>query len=187
MQQMLAKTNKIEYDGEKIMKKFLAVLLATTLCLALNINSYAYGNTDFNDETSNSVQEIIISSEDEILDFLNSENYMSGIRYSFYMENPISTRAICYMCGKPGLGLGSVTEDWSITLIPCPANEWESDRLNEFRIFQVERCTTCGHELKIKQTGTKWAVECESEDRWYDIIPGATMEDGYDPHQCIVP
>lgn len=111
-------------------------------------------------DQNNNTSRIVISDLDEMLIFLNSEKCEPGVTYSFFIENPIAPKALCYMCGKPGLGLGTLVEQWSTITIGCPAIEMSMDHLSEWRTYQVERCTYCGYEAKIKQTGTNWTVYC---------------------------
>lgn len=167
------------------MKRIVSLLLAVVLCFTLGISAVASDKSNTNDSKC-----IVISNQDEMLDFLNSKDYHPGEKYSFFQPSSVPTRAICYNCGRPGLQLGTYDEEWSSKRVPCPVEMWPTgkDGMTWYKVWDVEKCVNCGMNNKIKQTGNKYTVTCgvDALGRTYICVPGATLEQGYDAHECMV-
>lgn len=135
---------------------------------------------------------IVSESLDDLPKPILSDSGKLSKKRMFFKENPNTTRTICYMCGNPGLGLGVVKQEWDTRIINCPAVStlgW-GDVLVEYRHYNAEKCTYCGHNVLLDFIRTTWEVTCNAEGGsggTWEIIPGATVSQGYDPHQCIVP
>lgn len=134
----------------------------------------------------------VINDESQLPAPILDENGNLAVRRKFIIEeeNTESSRAICYKCGKPGLGLVTQWEEYSGRTISCPMNDLVPDVLTEYQKASFERCTYCGHRLFLGYSGQKWKVFCYNPDRIvdvWDVIIGATISQGYDPHQCVRP
>lgn len=120
-----------------------------------------------------------VASEEEALSYPRNLNY----KYTFIIQRSIESRAICYMCGRPGLGLAKTKEQGDKRIRQCPINGWGSDHMDTWWNYEVERCTSCGFSIKVKRLDDTYTATCYNGGGDYEVRKGWNMQNGYDIHQ----
>ena len=135
----------------------------------------------------NGYEVVRLEQEQDVLDFMNSEEYDYQKAYGFcYDDAPSFTKAVCYMCGAPTLGTRTAEEQIGGRTITYPYSAGLGpDVLSTFAVNQYERCTACGYRVLIGQIGTKYYVYCTTTEETWEASPNYTLEGGYDSHQCL--
>lgn len=159
-----------------MMKKLLSLILVFVMIFSIDTVGYASDNKE---EIT-----IVVNNEDEILDFYNSEEYDPNHSYAFLIENTKSTRAICYMCGRPNMGTAKKAYPAKGQTIGCPENQFAPDVFETHEVWEIERCTACAFENQIKLVSYRYYAYCYFGGTW-EAKASYTLEGGYNPHQCL--
>ncbi|MEW8994172.1 hypothetical protein [Clostridium sp.] len=181
------------------MKKYFSLLIISILCFAMSpitvfgqdvdSDSSGIGITVCNDHgheaeyvsKSEFKKEVVIevASEEEALSYPRDPNY----KYTFIIQSSIASRAVCYICGRPSLGLATTKEQGDKKVRQCPINGWGSDHMDIWCNYEVERCTSCGFSTKIKRLADTYTATCFNGAGEYEVRKGWNMTNGYDIHQ----
>lgn len=128
---------------------------------------------------------VVVNSIDEIYKIEGYENILFKVK-------TIQTRgsATCYNCGNPGLGLNTYVFLKSAGSPLCTYYPGCVDKMDEWREYVYESCTYCSLE-NVANARRWWIVICGldpmSGGTSWNVVVGASMDDGYDSHQCLNP
>lgn len=118
-------------------KKLMSWALSLMMCMSFAIPAMA---------TEPERIEIVVNSEEDILEFYNSPQYVPNELYSFIMENPKAVRALCPNCGNNTYTGKTKTENISIQKFYCittPTYE-DTDRVDVMGVYAYTSCSRCG-------------------------------------------
>ena len=166
------------------MKRF--VFLVLSICMIFSASLSGFANSANYIDNSSRI-EMVFSSEAERDAFVHSDQYDPSARYLFVIESSesVTTRAVCYFCGKNTMGIATMEEDYGAAGITCPYDPLCPDSMEKYRVFKAERCAACGNYVEINFIRWRYVVNCTITGGQFDVIPGATMEQGYDAHECL--
>lgn len=136
-------------------------------------NEFAYV-TNFEKEIT-----VELKNEKDFFTYPRNPNY----KYTFIIQSPISTRAICHKCGRGTLGLARVQEQKSKLIRACPVSQWGSDYMDTWANYDVERCTSCGYSVIAYTRADTYTSTCKSSGGNYTVVKGHDMAHGYDIHE----
>lgn len=165
-----------------MLKKLMSAMICTMMVLSVTVVSFA---NDGESATFTSEATIYIECENDIIEFINSEEYDVNTKYTFRMELEDSQRRYCYVCGGPNMTsyVDEDQTDYRIFACRYPAGMGQ-DRVTFFDIYYVESCRDCGME-ESEYLRAEANVYCSASARDFLAEEGNTMEDGYDIHECL--
>ena len=129
--------------------------------------------------------------------FINSQNDFLAYPkdpdtlYRFVINENLSTRAICYRCGRPNLGTVTIKEQYSARLKQCPlVPGGHDDVFSTWHSNTYERCTSCGYQSEPYNFTVSWTAQCLNGDNpWYGgewiVKYEYTQSAGYNLHQSL--
>ena len=124
-------------------------------------------------------------------------SYIGDIRYRsdsdilnhrFILSESGNTRAICYNCGSPTMGLATFFDQKDIILRVCPISMGAdvNDQMVTYDTYKAERCTSCGFiGPKVTQLEDTYKSFCSQPPfmQEYEVRKNWFMYQGYDIHQ----
>lgn len=157
------------------MKKITSIILVLVMCLSFAIPALAK-------ETS--VVEIIVESEEEMLEFIDSPQYDRNKVYSFIILDGIAMRSLCPNCHGNNYKGGTEITLGNTILKQCPHNGLVADWLEPFKYYVVAKCSDCGYKDRMPNPyEIRYRVSCYSGTIYW-AKDGQTMQGGYEIHEC---
>lgn len=170
------------------MKK-LSILLSLIFIFSLTPTAFAHNEAVLIDHTCLAKETLVFSSEEEKLDYLKSGKLSADTNYTFIVKSSITPRySICGNCGDSGLNRYTEEREYAMytTLCPETLNALNLDYVHKKAIYQIEDCYICEYHAETNLGRYNWYAQCNEPAGVYEqIIPGATMSQGYSAHQCI--
>lgn len=127
-----------------------------------------------------------VNSEEDFLNYPKNPNY----KYTFIIESPAKTRAVCYMCGRPNMGTVTYKTQHSAVAKMCPSNNWGNDIFMSWNNYTYERCTACSYRSEAWLSQVTYTAQCLNGDTdlygadWV-VKYEYTQSAGYNPHQSL--
>lgn len=163
-----------------MLKKVIAMLLMSIMVLSGTVISFAEKSVSFTN-----VETIYIESEEDIREFMKTEEYDLNTKYTFIVENGKQQRRYCYNCGGPNMTSAIHYEETNVKWFACRYGAgMGSDTVAFFDILDVDSCRDCGLE-NIVELGIQAEVSCSTSFRDFLAEEGNTMSGGYDIHECL--
>ena len=173
------------------MKKLLAFVLAVLIVSSSSAvtfadSKYSQGTIDKNVELEERI-EIVIENEEDMLNYSLDPNFL----YSFVIPELHITRAVCYNCGKPNMGLATYKDNKATLARACPVVMFAtySDHMYTWDNYKAERCTACGYKgNKIVQFTDTYSSECYNTafGNVFEVRKDWFQKDGHDIHSVYV-
>lgn len=121
------------------MKRAICLMLTLAICMALSTSAFA---------TKCEREVIEVSSEEEIMEFINSPEFDPYKLYSFVQDNPRAARSLCPNCGGNSYNGKVITENISVQLCECaygpPAhNDSGRDIVTVWGKYACAKCDKC--------------------------------------------
>lgn len=147
------------------MKKFLSLFLAACMSLTLSVPAFA---------RESEYVEIKVNSEQDISEFLSSNEFDSHVTYMFvYPDSPVMTRARCSKCGYNTL-VGKTVEcldechDSSQGQnVTCLDSLMAPDILTVMLVYVYQYCNTCGYTSSKTFVESKFYIICAAHGTTY--------------------
>ena len=160
----------------KTTKKIISLIFVLAMCLFLATPAMA---------TEPNRVEIIVESEDEIIEFINSPQYNPNNLYTFTYTYPSKMRILCPNCGYNTYRGATEDVEYDIFVRNCPmmSTTLASDIGTVYKIYTYSYCITCGYETTHTYAGTKYLIDCYMGFQFW-AKDGQTMAGGYDIHEC---
>lgn len=182
---------------KKTIKTTLCVIFNTVLVAVSALPNLAFAAevTNANPASYNESQQTIwekevvveVSSEEEFLRYPKNPNF----RYTFIFTSPSSTRAVCYMCGRPNMSTMTYKDQASGLSKACPTDGgWGTDMFYSWNNYTYERCTACGYKGSEWLSQVTYTAQCRNGDSSWDgedwvVRYEYTQSNGYNLHQSL--
>lgn len=168
------------------MKKIAMMLIALAAIVSISFASFAHEHDGITHEHEVTIIDqfekeitVEVSSEEEFLNYPKNPNY----KYTFLFPVDERTKAICYNCGLPYLGLGTVREQSTTVTVGCPTNQLSPDIFMTWNNWHAERCTACGMQNRISQLEDTYSSRCYDTGQEWEVKKSYTLAGGYEIHQ----
>ena len=169
-------------------RRLISVMLLVLMGVVL-LTGFAYGDAKHYLLEKERRTVLIVEDEEAIEEFMKFVPRDSNLLYSFFIPNNLADKygGVCLMCGTPNLYNGIIQDEHSVRLYPCPGNDYVTDRVSKFLVYNAEMCSSCGYINRKNLIAPKWIAYCHSfsPPRQWTVVPGATPAKGYDVHQCL--
>lgn len=146
-------------------KRFLSLLLS--LCMSFTFSAPVFAME------SESV-EIAVNDEQDILEFIFSDEFDPSLVYSFvYPDSPISARILCPECGYNTL-VGKTVERYDLChpssqgmTVQCPDFPTAPDAFYVMLVYAYTYCNTCGYKGAEGFYESKYYIFCTLTEESY--------------------
>ena len=94
------------------------VFSVLSICMIFSTSLSGFANSANYIDNSSRI-EMVFSSEAERDAFVHSDQYDPSARYLFVIESSesVTTRAVCYFCGKNTMGIATMEEDYGAAVL----------------------------------------------------------------------
>lgn len=176
---------------EVMMKKKIFVILSLVMLISALSPAMASFESACDSDKDIPVYYIDVSPEEWEQTFMEHpyfKEYDPNKKAIFRLPEENMTRAYCYNCGNYSVTLRQEWRDIENMARQCPGMGWGSDNRIGFHWVYGEYCYYCGllGQLHWNQDRYSWSwiMLCHLDGEEYPIHVGASIDDGYDVHNC---
>lgn len=168
----------------KIQKRIISLILILALCM-----SYTLCIPVFASEPES--LEIEVNDEQDILEFLFSDEFDPHVAYRFvYPDSLVMARITCPKCRYNSL-VGKTVEKYDLChpssqglSVQCPEFLFATDVFNVMLVYVYQYCNTCGYKSTETFSESKYYIGCLYHEESYIATDYKTQHrTGNDPHE----